>query len=175
MAAIISLLLPYLLSLTFQTINYLFLVLIVALGLYGICWLTFDVSMALIDLTDVPDPMVDLYILIAPFFLRFDVEVDIEEDDHSTYTPALSLWIVSVLAFVLWALPDWVVTVDPDRFLAQFDMDYFDDLYVLHSRCLFFPLFVQTLFSFLLSLPYLFQSTFPSLLLADQPFLLFPR
>ena len=71
--------------------------------------------------------MADLYVMIGAVFMDFDEVLD---DEPTTYCPAVSLWITSVLAFALWALPDRVVDVEPDRFLAQFEIVYYNDPYV---------------------------------------------
>lgn len=90
--------------------------------------------MAFIFMTENPGPMLDMYIMISPLFMRgFDIDVVDIDEEYSTYIPALSSWMTSVLAFVLWALPDWVVVLDPDSFLAEFAMVYVNDPYVLHS------------------------------------------
>lgn len=81
--------------------------------------------------------MVDLYDMIYPWFLPdIDIHADEIDEEYSTYNPALSSWALSVLTFVLWALPDSVVQVDPDRFLAQFDSTPYvlQSAYVLLSR-----------------------------------------
>lgn len=90
--------------------------------------------MICIAMAEVPGLMVDLYIMIGPLFMRgFDIDVVEIDEDYPTYNPALSSWMTSVLAFVLWALPDWVVVVDSDMFRPQFAMVYVNDPYVLHA------------------------------------------
>lgn len=138
MASFISLLIlsmtSYLSFLTFQIIHCLSFVFIIALALYCLCWVSFDILMACIFMTENPGPMLDMYIMIGPLFMRgFDIDVVDIDEEYSTYNPALSSWMTSVLAFVLWALPDWVVVLDPDSFLAEFAMVYVNDPYVLHS------------------------------------------
>lgn len=114
-----------------QIYNCLYLALAVALAFYGLCWVTFDILMDFIELTQIPESMAQLYIWLAPIFLPgFDIDELVDEDEPSTHNPAVSTWTLSILAFVLWALPDWVVTVDPERFLAEFDVDYRNDPYV---------------------------------------------
>lgn len=135
MASTITALIPpltaYLSILIFQIYDCLYLALAIVLALYGLCWVTFDILMDCIELTEIPDLMVELYIWLAPLFMPgFDIDVVVGDDEPSTHNPAVSTWTISVLAFVLWALPDWVVTVDPDRFLAEFDVDYLNDPYV---------------------------------------------
>lgn len=129
--ALIPLLTPHLSNLIFQIYDCLYLALAIVLAFYGLCWVTFDILMDCIELTEIPNLMVELYIWLAPLFIPgFDIDVVVEDDELSTHNPAVSTWTLSVLAFALWALPDWVVTVDPERFLAEFDVDYLNDPYV---------------------------------------------
>lgn len=151
MASFISLLIlsltPYVSFVTFYILQGLSLVLIIALALYFLCWVSFDILMAFTDLLEIPDPMSDLYSIIAPLFMpAFHFDEEFIEDNYLTHSPAVSLWATSVLTFVLWALPDWVVAVDPERFLGQFDVIYFNDPYVLHSWTLSLSPFVTILF-----------------------------
>lgn len=163
MASVISLLIPsltsHLSSFAFALVDFLSLAFVVALALYGFCWVSFDIINACIDLTEIPILMADLYVMIGAVFMDLDEVLD---DEPTTYYPAVSLWITSVLAFVLWALPDCVVDVEPDRFLAQFDIVYYNDPYVLHS---WFFLSISSLFP-LLCLSHI------SKLLTNQPLLL---
>ncbi|MCJ1426308.1 hypothetical protein MMC29_004211, partial [Sticta canariensis] len=132
MASTITALIPLLTSnfpiLIFQIYDCLYLALAIGLAFYGLCWVTFDILMDCFELTEIPNSMVKLYFWLAPLFIPgFDIDVVVEDDGLSTHNPALSTWTLSVLAFALWALPDWVVTVDPERFLAEFDVDYLND------------------------------------------------
>lgn len=152
MASFISLLIlsvtPYVSFLTSHILHGLSLVLIVALAIYFVCWVSFDILMAFADLMEIPDPMSDLYSMIAPLFMpAFHFDEEFIEDNYLTHSPAVSLWATSVLAFVLWALPDRIVAVDPERFLGQFDVIYFNDPYVLHPWTLSLFSFVTILFS----------------------------
>lgn len=117
--------------------------------------------MACSELTEGPNPMVGMYFLLGPLFM--DVDAVLQNLQPSTYNPAVGPWIFSVLAFLLWALPDWVVAVDSDRFLGQFDVVYLNDPYVLHSRRFLFLHFflLKNFISISISLSYLFAHTFP--------------
>ncbi|MCJ1469499.1 hypothetical protein MMC07_008132 [Pseudocyphellaria aurata] len=115
---LISSLISYFSFLYFEILGWLYLVFLVALAIYGLCWITLDILMVFIVLIEVPAPMASLYHTICPWF---DIYADETDEEYSTYNPALSSWAFSVLTFVLWALPDSVVVVDPDRYLTQID------------------------------------------------------
>lgn len=181
MASIISLFIPlltsYLSYLAFQIFKFLSLALILALTLYCFCWVSFDISLACSELTEGPNLMVVMYFLLGPLFM--DLDAVLQDLQPFTYTPAMGPWIVSVLAFLLWALPDWVVAVDSDRFLGQFDVFYVNDPYVLHSRRFLFLHFflLKNFISIPISLSCFFAHTFPKLpsLLTNTFLFLFPQ
>ncbi|MCJ1268881.1 hypothetical protein MMC22_008769 [Lobaria immixta] len=119
--------------------EFLSLALILAWTLYCFSWVCLDILLACSELME-PIPMAGMYFLLGPEFMDVDAVLqEIPDTLPSTYNPAVGPWMFSVLAFLLWALPDWVVAVDSDRFLGQFDVVYVNDPTCTGGETVFYP------------------------------------